>query len=119
MEHIKSPSDLIERFAALVPPDPDVTSKKVFGYPACFINGNMFAGLHGPDMILRLPEKERKDFIAQTGSYIFEPMPGHQMKEYVVVPKELISADTDIDSWLSISMAYARSLPPKLKKKKA
>jgi len=41
------------------------------------------------------------------------------MKEYVVVPKELISADTDIDSWLSISMAYARSLPPKLKKKKA
>jgi TfoX/Sxy family transcriptional regulator of competence genes len=111
----KSPPELIERFEDLVPPDPDITTRKMFGYPACFINGNMFTGLHGTNMMLRLPENERKDFIAQTGSHIFEPMPGHQMKEYVVVPTELINSA--VNSWLNSSITYARSLPPKIKKK--
>ncbi|MHB1254228.1 MAG: hypothetical protein ACYCZ1_08680 [Candidatus Humimicrobiaceae bacterium] len=30
--------------------------RKMFGYPVTFIRGNMFIGVHGDSMILRLPE---------------------------------------------------------------
>lgn len=88
----------------------------MFGYPVCFINGNMFSGLHANDMILRLPDDKRADFISQNNSHIFEPMPGHQMKQYVVVPEELMN--DGIDKWLEESITYVRSLPPKIKKAK-
>jgi hypothetical protein len=117
MNFPKTPPELVGRFTALVPVGPDVTSRKMFGYPVSFINGNMFMGLHGASMLLRLPEKEREAFIAETGSSIFEPMPGHRMKEYVLVPDSLIGEG--IKPWLESSMKYVRGLPPKVKKKKA
>jgi hypothetical protein len=37
----KSPQDLIDLFASVMPGPPAV-QRKMFGYPAGFINGNMF-----------------------------------------------------------------------------
>jgi hypothetical protein len=41
----KSPAALIARFDELLPKDPRVARRKMFGYPAAFVNGRMFAGL--------------------------------------------------------------------------
>jgi hypothetical protein len=42
----KSSPDLVNLFAELAPKDPRVEQKKMFGWPSCFVNGNLFAGLH-------------------------------------------------------------------------
>ena len=39
----------------------------MFGYPAVFVNGNMFAGLVRDKMILRLGETDRTKFLAWVG----------------------------------------------------
>jgi hypothetical protein len=58
MKWQKSPQDLVDLFASVMPCPPAV-QRKMFGYPAGFINGNMFMGLFQDDMILRLPEVQR------------------------------------------------------------
>lgn len=37
-----------DRFRAVVPDNPDVVVKPMFGNPGAFVKGNMFAGLFGP-----------------------------------------------------------------------
>jgi hypothetical protein len=47
-----------ERFRALVPDDPRVEVKPMFGQLAAFVNGNMFFGLFGSDLGVKVsPEK--------------------------------------------------------------
>ena len=41
----KSPPELVERFAAVMDRYPDAERKKMFGYPAAFVGGNMATGL--------------------------------------------------------------------------
>src|SRR5256885_16153135 len=110
-----SPDELVRDFAAYLAAIPDAKSRKMFGYPAAFVNGQMFAGLFERQMILRLSESDRAAFVAQTGAMAFEPMPGRPMREYVVVP-EPVRMSPALAHWLEWSARYARSLPPKEKK---
>ena len=41
---------------------PGAERRKMFGYPAAFVNGNMFAGLHESGLVLRLPDADRGRF---------------------------------------------------------
>ncbi len=118
MKFEKSSPEFMEFFAKIAPVGPDIEQKKVFGYPACFVNGNMFTGLHGNSMILRLGETERQQFMQMHEAHIFEPMPGHSMKEYVVVPQSVLDDKTLLTSSIAKSLDYARTLPPKIKKPK-
>jgi TfoX/Sxy family transcriptional regulator of competence genes len=114
-----APNALVKAFEHLAQMVPQATSRKVFGYPALFINGQMFAGLHQDKMILRLPEEDRTRFMQLKGASVFEPMPGRPMREYVVVPPSLIKSDAALQVWLDKALAYASTLPPKAAKPKA
>jgi len=108
----KSPEQLIDLFATVVPGPPAV-QRKMFGYPAGFINGNMFMGLFQDDMILRLPESLREEFLKKEGAKIFEPMPGRPMREYVAVPPRVMENKKELASWVSRALEYGASLKPK------
>ncbi len=113
----KSPPQLVELFARLqagLPPDAE--RRKMFGYPCSFVNGQMFAGLHQTNMVLRLGEAERAEFLKQAGAKVFEPMPGRIMKEYVVVPASLKSEEEMLFKWTLRAFSYAKSLGPKERK---
>ena len=56
----------------------------MFGNLAGFVNGNMFAGLFGEDLFVRLPDEEAVG-VRRDGGRDFEPMPGRAMRGYVVV----------------------------------
>jgi TfoX/Sxy family transcriptional regulator of competence genes len=61
--------------------------KVMFGAPVYVINGNMFAGVHGKSIFIRLSEGDRREITASVpGTAPFEPVKGHVMKEYVEVP---------------------------------
>jgi hypothetical protein len=74
----KSPAALVDLFEKLAPKDAQVEQKKMFGWPCCFVNGNLFAGLHKQSMIFRLAEQDQAAFLEMDDAAEFEPMPGRK-----------------------------------------
>lgn len=103
----------MRRFSELVPEDPRVSRRKMFGYPCAFVGGNLFMGLHQEAMILRLSDDDRSEFLGLEGAAIFEPMPGRPMREYVVVPPAVLGRTATLSGWIRRALGYAASIPPK------
>jgi TfoX/Sxy family transcriptional regulator of competence genes len=104
-------------FESLVPDDPRVGVRPMFGNVAAFVNGNMFMGLYGNAVFLRLSEGDR-DAIAKHGGGPFEPMPGRAMSEYMTLPPKWKGQAKTVERWVLRSLDYAGQLPPKQKKPK-
>jgi TfoX/Sxy family transcriptional regulator of competence genes len=92
--------------------------RQMFGYPAYFINGNMFAGVFSDKLILRLSEEdiEKAKKISKEIAP-FEPMQGRPMKGYIALTKQLYMNDSIFNELLYQSIKYASTLPPKHKGK--
>jgi TfoX/Sxy family transcriptional regulator of competence genes len=95
--------------------DQPVDYRPMFGCPAYFTGGNMFAGVWQETVMLRLSEDERAAVTAAGGGP-FEPMPGRAMKEYVTLPPSMVADPAEAAGWVRKAAAYAASLPPKQKK---
>jgi TfoX/Sxy family transcriptional regulator of competence genes len=93
-----------------------VERRKMFGGLTLFLNGHMFAGIHGAKIVLRMSEQDRADAQSQSGALPFEPMPGRVMKEYVVVPESVWSSPDSLEQWLSKAVEYVGGLAPKVPK---
>jgi TfoX/Sxy family transcriptional regulator of competence genes len=113
MKWRKSSETLVQKFAELVPKDPRVERRKMFGYPAAFVAGNLFMGLHQESLLLRLSEEDRASLLRIEGVSVFEPMAGRPMREYVVVPSSMVDRATSLTGWIRRALNYAASLPPK------
>ncbi|MEP6680989.1 MAG: TfoX/Sxy family protein [Chloroflexota bacterium] len=113
---MKAPAELVERFAAGVAGIDGLEPRKMFGYPAAFVGGNMVTGLHADNWIVRLGEDDRPSLTAQ-GWETFAPMPGRPMREYLILPAA-IAADPDAArGWVERAADYGRTLPPKAPRK--
>ena len=108
----KSPPELVERFATVMDRYPDTVRKKMFGYPAAFVGGNMATGLFADRWVVRLPDAEVGPAKA-AGAGSFEPVPGRPMKAFVVIPAADVDDDAAIGVWVERGLAHAASLPPK------
>ena len=113
----KSSPELVALFEQLAPKSPAVTEKKMFGWPCCFVNGNLFTGLHKQSMIFRLSETDRLAFLKLDGAADFEPMPGRKMKGYTILAGLLHRDRKELARWIERSLEFARSLPAKSKPK--
>ncbi len=112
----KSPADLIELFTSVLPDEPAIEKRQMFGYPCAFVNGNMFTGLHQEALIVRLGENDRRRLIDEAGAKQFEPMPGRPMREYVALPRALLDDREKLTEVITALKEFAASLPPKVKK---
>ena len=97
-------------FESALPDDPRVHARPMFGNVAGFANGNMFMGLFGNDLFVRLPEAQRSELIAE-GGFAFEVMPGRPMTEYVTFPQAWRSTPDKVHAWVSRSPEWAAALP--------
>ncbi len=104
-----------ERFAAVVPDDPRVEVKPMFGNLGAFVNGNMFMGLFGSDIGVKLPEDQRQALLAEPGAGPFGPAE-RPMGGYVSLPAEI--AQGDALAWTGRAFEYVASLPPKSVRKR-
>jgi len=107
----KSPEALVALFDACLPREGGVERRQMFGYPCAFVNGNLACGLHQENVLVRLPEARRTVLVAERGVRSFEPMPGRPMREYVIVPPDVVVDPVALGAWLAEGVAYARSLP--------
>jgi TfoX/Sxy family transcriptional regulator of competence genes len=108
----KAPESLVADFTKAAEAVPGANVRKMFGYPAAFLAGNMFAGIFQNSVIVRLPPETREGLVEE-GGRPFEPMPGRVMKEYVVLPENMVRSARLLHDWLGEAASYARSLPPK------
>src|SRR6266568_160264 len=109
-----APQEWIDAFDAALPDT--VERRKMFGYPAAFVNGNMAAGLHRDDLVLKLDEKDR-DTLLKAGGKPFVVM-GRPMGAFVVVPQNFRDKPAELKKWLARSIAFAATRPAKVKRKK-
>ena len=115
----KPDQNLIAIFEASLAGLPEADRRKMFGQPCAFVHEQMFAGLFGQRVMIRLGEEERSGFLASVpGSSIFSPRAGMEMREYVDVPQAIWSDSRVLHDWVERAYRYALSLPPKVKKSK-
>jgi len=96
----KSPPELIAAFEKATPADPSVTSRPMFGYPALFLKGNMFAGTYQDKIVVRFGDDRT--------------FPGAKTaKEYLVVPEAVVKSPAKLRSWIDHAHGYAKTLPAK------
>ena len=99
----------------MLPDDPEIEVKPMFGNLGAFVHGNMFAGLFGADVGVRLDDAGAR----RTGRYrrqrpvragraadgrLPEPAPGWRATPEVVA------------GWVERARDYVAALPPKQKK---
>jgi hypothetical protein len=108
----KSSPEIVERFGAVMDRYPDVERRKMFGYPAAFVGGNMATGLFAEHWTIRLPEAERAAALAD-GATPLEVIPGKPSKNSVVIPPAVVADDRAIGGWVERALAFASGLPPK------
>jgi hypothetical protein len=112
------PPEMVELYAKLVATNPEVEQKGA-SVPYTSLNGNMFSYLHASGaMALRLPEAERKKFLAKYKTSLFEAY-GVVQKEYVTVPDSLLAKTDELRPYFEISVEYAKSLKPKPTKRRS
>lgn len=107
----------LELYEKLVTTNPKVMRKgKTMPYTS--VNGHMFSllGKEG-NLWLRLPKEEREIFLAEFKTEPFVQY-GAVMKEYVVVPDDLLEKTDELKKYFKISYEYVSSLKPKPTKKK-
>ena len=109
----KPPATLVALFTKATGRLTGVETRTMFGYPAVFAGGHMFAGLFQDRMVLRLPEAARVRFVSVYGAKPFEPVRGRVMREYVEVPAEVLRNPRLLAASLAKGRAYAAGLPPK------
>jgi TfoX/Sxy family transcriptional regulator of competence genes len=106
-------------FASVIPVDPRITIKPMFGNIGSFINGNMFSGLFGNQIFVRLAENDRRRLLEEDGASEFSPMPGRAMKEYVTLPEQWRQKPDKIRDWIERSLSWVGEMPEKESKKKS
>ena len=100
-----------DRFRSLVPADPRVEVKPMFGNLGAFVNGNMFMGLFGADIGLRLAPGEAEALLGIDGAGPFGPAE-RPMGGYVTLPASLVGAEAGAE-WVDRALAHVGAMPPK------
>ncbi|MCJ7717841.1 MAG: hypothetical protein MUO54_15155 [Anaerolineales bacterium] len=102
-------------YQKLVATNPDVKRKgKTNSYTS--LNGHMFSISKEGKLALRLPKVEREQFLVEHNTEICVQY-GRVMKEYVIVPDELLQQTNLLKKHFTLSYDYIGLLKPKPTKK--
>jgi TfoX/Sxy family transcriptional regulator of competence genes len=99
-------------FESLVPNDDRVQVRPMFGNLGAFVNGNMFMGIFGPDVGVKLEGADERA-LRELGGRPFGPAE-RPMSGYVSLPPTFTAAAAR--PWVDRSIKYVRGLPVKAKK---
>jgi TfoX/Sxy family transcriptional regulator of competence genes len=114
---IPKPSDADkEAFAAAVAPIAGAIVKPMFGNLGAFVNGNMFAGLFGSDLGVRLTDSSALDELSSmVGTGPFGPAE-RPMGGYLSVPTNWAERPELVAEWVGKAFEQVSALAPKAPK---
>jgi TfoX/Sxy family transcriptional regulator of competence genes len=112
---IPKPTDADKRFfRSVVLEAPGIEVKPMFGNLGAFVNGNMFAGLFGSSVGVKLAADDLAELATVEGVGPFGPTE-RPMGGYLSLPSSFTAEQATL--WVNKAQAYVSTLPPKLKKK--
>jgi hypothetical protein len=108
-----------EHFRSVLPHHPEVVIKPMFGNLGAFVNGNMFAGLFGPTIGVKLSKADKETLESTELTVPFGPSE-RPMAGYTGLP-EFWNAEGDGDearakAWVQKAFEHVAGLPPKAPK---
>ena len=113
MQMPKHTDEAKAHFRTLVPEAPGVEVWPMFGAVGGFINGNMFAGLFGDSLGVKLDEEGLEELRGMPGSGPFGPAE-RPMGGWWSLPSDM--SDADAAEWFDRARAHIATLPPKVRK---
>ena len=99
-------------FQSVVPDRPGVVIKPMFGNLGAFVNGNMFAGLFGASVGVKLDDSSRAELASVDGTGPFGPA-GRPMGGYTSLPVAWRSTPELAAHWVEVACSQISVLPPK------
>ena len=105
--------DLANRIRELLADETGVIEKKMFGWLAFLIGGNMSVAASGQGgLMVRVDPEQTDALVAKPYARPFE-MRGREMQGWLRVDAEGVRTKRQLEPWVRRGVAYARSLPPK------
>jgi TfoX/Sxy family transcriptional regulator of competence genes len=99
-------------FRSLLPDSPEVEIKPMFGNLGAFVHGNMFAGLFGPAVGVRLADADRDELATVDGAGPFGPAE-RPMGGYVSLPPAWRADPGVAADWVDRALTHVSAMPPK------
>jgi TfoX/Sxy family transcriptional regulator of competence genes len=105
--------DLANRIRELIAAGPALTEKKMFGGLAFLIGGNMAIAASGEGGLLVRVDPEQSDALVAKTDAVVAVMRGRPMQGWLRVASEHVRTKRQLEKWVELGTAYARSLPAK------
>ena len=110
--------DLADRVRGRLGKETRISEREMFGGLGFMWAGNMICGVQGDGLLARLPPVLHHD--ALTRPHVREMEMGNRtMKGFVIVGPDGLIEESDLDLWVRLGLAHARTFPPKAAKKVA
>jgi len=105
--------ELAGRIRDLVGDESGLKEQKMFGGLAFLIGGNMAVAASGQGgLLVRVDPAESDALVAETNARPME-MRGREMLGWLRVDADDVAAKAELQRWVELGTAYARSLPAK------
>ena len=117
MAWVKVPVENHPLFLAALPKDKRITTMQMFGGIAAMVNGNLFGGLFGRSIIVKLSDADRGEALALDGTAPFDPMGnGRASKDTLQMAESVMEDPAELRDWLRRAYEHAATKPPKAAK---
>jgi TfoX/Sxy family transcriptional regulator of competence genes len=105
--------DLANRIRELVALEDGLTEKRMFGGLAFLINGNMSVAASGQGGLLLRVDPDESDRLLGRAHAELAVMRGRAMQGWLRVSPEGVRTKRELERWVKLGVAYARTLPAK------
>jgi hypothetical protein len=105
--------ELAERIRQLIAGEAGLTEMKMFGGLAFLIGGNMAIAASGQGGVLVRVDPDQSDSLVESTKARPMVMRGREMPGWLRVDADDVRTKRELEKWVGLGAAYARSLPPK------
>ena len=113
---MEKPTEAIVRlYNSLIPDDPAVERRSMFGMPCAFVNGQMFLGTFEDSLVLRVGPARAAALHGEAGLAVFSPPRGGAWREYLQVSPTLLGDNTRLPGLVAEALTFTAAAPPKKK----
>lgn len=112
---------LIDRIRTALAGKTDIREVSMFGGLAFMVREHLLAcvSIAKNTLLLRVAPADQAYYLQQTGVSQAEMGAGRRMGAgWIILAHSIIASDADLYRWLDIALAYNRSLPPKIPRKR-
>ncbi len=103
---------LADRVRAVVAGRDDINEKPMFGGLCLLAHGNMFAGIQGETLMVRVGKEAHDEAMGKPHARIMD-FSGRPMRGYVYVDPPGIATEAQLREWIEFSLAFVDTLPAK------